>query len=57
MTIVDVPPAVTDEADDVRDLPLYLNPQAEHFLDWFHSTIRIAVMGQMAKGLRSARPA
>ena len=35
----------------MRELPLYLNPQAEHLLDWFHLTMRLTVMGQMAKGL------
>ena len=35
----------------MRDLQLYLNPQAEHLLDWFHVTMRITVMNQMAKGL------
>jgi len=44
---------LTDGGDDVRDLPLYLNPQAEHLLDWFHVTMRLSVMTQMAKGLRS----
>jgi hypothetical protein len=44
---------LTDGGDDVRELPLYLNPQAEHLLDWFHITMRLTVMGQMAKGLRS----
>ncbi len=36
---------VTDGGEDVRDLPLYLNPQAEHLLDWFHVTMRLTVMG------------
>jgi len=44
---------LTDGGDDVRDLPLYLNPQAEQYLDWFHITMRLTVMSQMAKGLRS----
>jgi hypothetical protein len=44
---------LTDGGDDVRELPLYLNPQAEHLLDWFHITMRLTVMIQMAKGLRS----
>jgi hypothetical protein len=44
---------LTDGGEDVRDLPLYLNPQAEHCLDWFHVTMRITVMTQMAKSLRS----
>jgi len=30
-----------------------LNPQAEQYLDWFHITMRLTVMSQMAKGLRS----
>jgi hypothetical protein len=42
---------LTDGGADVRELPLYLNPQAEHLLDWFHLTMRLTVMGQMAKGL------
>ena len=42
---------LTDGGEDVRELPLYLNPQAEHLIDWFHITMRLTVMGQMAKGL------
>jgi hypothetical protein len=42
---------LTDGGEDVRDLPLYLNPQAEHLLDWFHVTKRLTVMGQYAKSL------
>ena len=30
---------------------MYLNPEAEHYLDWFHITMRLTVMGQYAKGL------
>ena len=48
---------LTDGADDVRDLPLYLNPQAEHLLDWFHVTMRLTVLTQLAKGLRAPPPA
>ena len=44
---------LTDGGEDVRDLPLYVNPPAEHCLDWFHLTMRISVMTQMAKSLRS----
>src|SRR5664280_1584975 len=47
----------TDGADDVRDLPLYLNPQAEHLLDWFHVTMRLTVLTQLAKGRRAPPPA
>jgi hypothetical protein len=32
-------------------LQLYLNPQAEHLLDWFHVTMRLTVLIQTAKGL------
>jgi hypothetical protein len=44
---------LTDGGEDVRDLPLYLNPRAEHLIDWFHITMRLTVMSQVAKGLRS----
>ena len=46
---------LTDGGDDVRELPLYLNPQAEHILDWFHVTMRLTVLGQYAKSLPAAR--
>ena len=42
---------LSDGGDTVRELQLYLNPQAEHLLDWFHVTMRLTVMNQMAKGL------
>jgi hypothetical protein len=42
---------LSDGADTVRDLQLYMNPNAEHILDWFHITMRLTVMNQMAKGL------
>jgi len=41
---------VTDGGEDIRDLPLYLNPGSEHLLDWFHITMRLTVLHQMAKG-------
>ncbi len=41
---------VSDGADNVRDLQFYLNPHAEHVLDWFHLTMRITVLDQHAKG-------
>jgi len=44
---------LTDGGDDVRELPLYLNPQAEHLLDWFPITMRLTVLNQMAKSARS----
>ena len=41
----------SDGGDTVRELQLYLNPQAEHLLDWFHITMRMTVMTQMAKAV------
>jgi hypothetical protein len=43
---------LTDGGEDIRDIPCYLNAQAEHLLDWFHLTMRITVMAVMAKSLR-----
>jgi hypothetical protein len=42
---------LSDGGDTVRGLQLYLSPQSEHVLDWFHITMRLTVMRQMAKGL------
>jgi hypothetical protein len=42
---------LTDGGDDIRDLPQFINPEAEHILDWFHIAMRLTVMGQIAKGL------
>jgi hypothetical protein len=42
---------LTDGGETVRELPLYLCPESEHWLDWFHVTMRLTVMGQMIKGL------
>jgi hypothetical protein len=42
---------LSDGGDTVRSVQLYLNPQAEHLLDWFHITMRLTVMSQMVKGL------
>ncbi len=39
---------LSDGGDTVRDLQLYLNPQAEHLLDWFHVTMRLTVLQQTA---------
>jgi len=40
----------------VRDLQLYLSPQAEHLLDWFHVTMRLTVLQQLRKELGTAAP-
>lgn len=42
---------LSDGGDNVRDLQLYFSPQAEHLLDWFHVTMLLTVMKQLAKGL------
>jgi hypothetical protein len=41
----------SDGGTDIREVQLYLNPEAEHYLDWFHITMRLTVMGQYAKGV------
>ena len=47
---------LTHGSEDIRDIPCYLNAQAEHLLDWFHLTMRITVMANMAKSLRPPPP-
>jgi hypothetical protein len=42
---------LSDGGDTVRDLQMYVHPEAEHLLDWFHLSMRATVMGQRAKGL------
>lgn len=44
---------LSDGGRNVRELPLYLYPNAEHILDWFHITMRLTVMEQQAKGVRT----
>jgi hypothetical protein len=48
---------LTDGGEDIRELPRYLNPQAEHYLDWFHITMRLTVLRQMAGALPPPDPA
>ncbi len=48
---------LSDGGDDVRQIQQYLSPEAEYWLDWFHVTMRITVMKQMAKGLANERKA
>jgi hypothetical protein len=43
---------LSDGGDTVRELQFYLNPQAEHLLDWFHVTMRITLLGQYLKGVK-----
>jgi hypothetical protein len=39
---------LSDGGDTVRDLQVQISPYAEHVLDWFHVTMRITTMKQMA---------
>jgi hypothetical protein len=42
---------LSDGGEDVRQVQLYLHPEAEHLLDWFHVAMRMTVLRQTAKGL------
>jgi hypothetical protein len=42
---------LSDGGEDVRNVQLYLNPEPEHLLDWFHVTMRLTVLTQTAKGV------
>ena len=42
---------LTDGGDTVRDLTEGHSPQSSHILDWFHITMRLTVLSQMAKGV------
>jgi len=48
---------LSDGGDSMRDLQEYLNPEAEHWLDWFHITMRLTVLGQYAKGVKEKNAA
>jgi hypothetical protein len=43
---------LSDGGETVRNLQMYLNPLAEHLLDWFHISMKLTVMGQMNKGMQ-----
>ena len=53
---------LSDGGDSVRNLQAYLHPNSEHWLDWFHITMRISVLQQqvllaLVSGVhRSLRP-
>jgi hypothetical protein len=40
----------------VRNLQLYMSPEAEHILDWHHVTMRLTVLDQYGKGLVHCDP-
>lgn len=43
---------LSDGGDTVRKLQMWLSPQSEHLLDWFHVTMRLTVMGQLRRGMQ-----
>lgn len=45
---------LTDGADDVQDLTALMNENSEHILDWFHITMRLTVLRQLARSLPAA---
>jgi hypothetical protein len=47
---------LSDGSDTVRDLQLYMSPEAEHILDWHHVTMRLTVLDQYGKGLVHGDP-
>jgi len=47
---------LSDGGDSVRNLQAYLHPDSEHWLDWFHITMRITVLQQQVKTLECEQP-
>jgi hypothetical protein len=47
----------SDGEDTLRQLQMYLSPQSEHILDWFHITMKLTVINQMRKSSVSTEPA
>jgi hypothetical protein len=47
---------LSDGGDSVRNLQAYLHPDSEHWLDWFHITMRISVLHQQVKTLKNEQP-
>ena len=42
---------MSDGGEDVRRVQTYLHPGSEHWIDWFHITLRITVLQQQTKSL------
>ena len=42
---------LSDGDEKLRELMFGLNPNTEYLLDWFHITMRLTVLNQMAKGI------
>ncbi len=47
---------LSDGGDSVRQLQEYIHPFSEHWIDWFHITMRITVLQQQIKGLQDEQP-
>jgi len=47
---------LTDGGDSVRSFLDGISPCAEHYLDWFHITLRLTVLTQYAKGVAHHNP-
>src|SRR5262249_5375386 len=47
---------LSDGGDSVRNLQEYIHPYSEHWIDWFHITMRITVLLQQVKGLEGEQP-
>ena len=48
---------MSDGGEDVRRVQTYLHPGSEHWIDWFHITMRITVLQQQVKSLQGeAKP-
>lgn len=47
---------LSDGGEDVRRVQEYLHPFSEHWIDWFHITMRLTVLQQQTKGLQEERP-
>ena len=46
----------SDGEDTLRQLQMYVSPQSEHILDWFHITMKLTVINQMHRSLVGAGP-
>jgi hypothetical protein len=43
---------MSDGGEDVRRVQAYLHPGSEHWIDWFHITMRLTVLQQQTKSLQ-----
>ena len=43
---------MSDGGEDVRRVQTYLHPDSEHWIDWFHITMRITVLQQQTKSMQ-----